>query len=110
MHKPAAAPRHWTIDDIRHANAAAGLYFFEPGALRFFRSLILPTVHQGPGGVFFITSERNDNASCYRPRRRYTVRRFNPAAASVRTEGAFQYFATAAAAHATAARLARGEG
>ncbi len=48
----------YTISDIKNINAAFGLHFFEPATLRFFRSQIERGVYQGPGGVYFITSEQ----------------------------------------------------
>lgn len=43
------------IGKIRRRNAAAGQYFFSPGAMRFFDSIVYSKVY---GGRYFITSER----------------------------------------------------
>jgi hypothetical protein len=70
---------------IRAHNEAAGFFFFSRGAMRFFRSRVLPYVYQGPGGVAFVTSEKTgfDDASP----RRHTARTYNPATGEVRTLG-----------------------
>ena len=66
-----------TINDIRDANESAGLHFFEPAAMRFFDSKVLPKVYEGPGGVYFVTSEQFHDGE-YHAERKYTVREFNP--------------------------------
>ena len=53
-------------------------YFFSPAAMRFFRSRIGETVYEGPGGVYFITSEQFEGSDGVKAERRYTVRRFIP--------------------------------
>ena len=62
-----------TISDIRQANKAHGGKFFSAAAMRGFNSQVLPTVYGGPGGVYFVTSERYQ-----RQPRHFTVRRFDP--------------------------------
>ncbi len=59
-------------------------YFFKPESMRFFRSRILETVYQGPGGVYFVTSEQNTGFP-----RAYTVRRYDPSSRSISTAGEF---------------------
>jgi hypothetical protein len=76
------------IDDIKMRNHAAGFYFFEPATLRFFDSRTLSEVYQGPGGVFFVTSERF-HGSTYTGPRLYTVRKFNPVTADIDTHGEY---------------------
>ncbi|GAB3843207.1 DUF7447 family protein [Hymenobacter jeollabukensis] len=87
---------------IKAANHKHGGHFFSPGALRFFRSRVSEKVHQGPGGIYFVTSEQFDERSP----RLYTVRRFCPTSRGVDTVGEFQQHATSRQAHAEAARLA----
>ena len=75
----------WTMARIRKANKDAGQFWFSQGTMRFFRSQVENTIYQGPGGVFFISSEQfvpSDGSVCPR---RYTVRRFNPLTADIRT-------------------------
>ncbi|NML65919.1 hypothetical protein HHL22_11950 [Hymenobacter sp. RP-2-7] len=95
-------PKTYTLSDIQTANRAAGRYFFSPDTMRYFRSRASERVHQGPGGIYFVTSEQYDRASP----RLFTVRRFLPGAADIDTVGSFQAHATAHRAHAEAARLA----
>lgn len=63
----------WTINDIKNAARAAGSYWFDPDTLRFFKGRVLPSVYQGPGGIFFVSSEQYRDAP-----RGYTVRQFHP--------------------------------
>lgn len=72
--------------DIIRRNREAGRHFFDPAARRFFRSVIGRHVYQGPGGVFFVTSERFGGPIETAPRR-YTLRHFDPKTADVRTAG-----------------------
>jgi len=74
----AVAAKRITLAEIRAANKAAGFYFFEPATLRFFDSRILRAVYQGPGGVYFITSEQFHGSGGYTAPRKHTVRKFNP--------------------------------
>lgn len=97
------APAPWGMDCIRHANEDAGLYWFSPATLRFFRSRVSAAVYQGTGGIYFVTSEQGPNMS-----REYSVRRFDPAIGGVDTHGEFQAYATAAQAHGAAKRAAAG--
>jgi len=93
----------WTMADIKAANKAAGKFFFERDTMRFFKSRACRAVYQGPGGVFFVTSEQGPTAD---DKRRYTVRQFNPDTGEVDTAGEFQAFAAEHAARAEARRLA----
>ena len=88
-----------TIGQIKQANEAIGHHWFEPGAMRFFRSRIGQTVY---GGRFFVTSEQFD----YRSPRLYTVRRANDDG-SIGTASDFQQFETSAQARAWIARTIR---
>jgi hypothetical protein len=74
--------RGYTISAIRAANKRAGQHFFDPGTMRFFRSRTINYVYEGPGGVFFVTSE--SNGSDGNPRL-FTVRRFWPDTSEVET-------------------------
>lgn len=60
------------------------------------------TLYEGPGGAFFVSSERAPEA-----RRRYSVRKVEPDA-SIQTVGKFQAYATYAQATRVAQRLAKG--
>lgn len=78
--------RRWDIHEIKDANKAAGMHFFSADTLKFFHSKIFPTVYQGPGGVFFVTSEYRDSPSD----REYKVRQFNVSNAHIRTEATYK--------------------
>ena len=82
-----------TLADLRRANREGGGCWFEPSTMRFFRSRILPTVYQGPGGVFFVSSEQFDDASP----RNYTVRQFEPTSGAICTFGPFNELGRGAA-------------
>lgn len=75
------APDYWTIQEIERWNDWSGHYFFTPDTKRFFRSRILDEVFQGPGGVYFVTSERFGPEAP----RRYSVRQFHPSTGEVDT-------------------------
>ena len=93
-----------TIESIKAANKAAGLFWFEPDTLRFFRSRIGTRVHQGPGGVYFVTSERFTSPRGNGPRL-FSVRRAYPDG-SIDTVGDFQAYKTARQAASAAASFA----
>lgn len=97
--------RTWTVNDIQTAVRAAGSHWFDPDTMRSFGTRVLPSVYQGDGGVFFVTSEKQFDGT-----RGYTVRRFTPDGASIHTVGELAGYPTAQEAR-TAARVeARGEG
>lgn len=106
----------WTIDEIKHANSEAGRHFFEADTMRFFRSRVCPKVHNGPGGVYFVTSEQFVSMSGHAERRTFSVRRFDPKTGDTHggivefagdpEETTFQRYASARDAYAAAERLA----
>ena len=90
--------------EIKAANKRAGLYYFEPDTMRFFRSRVSDTVYQGPGGVFFITSEKSPNGA-----RRHSVRRFKPASGDCETAPGTEFCSmTRSQAVRLAGKMARG--
>jgi hypothetical protein len=89
-----------TIGDIKAKHTG---YFFDSSAMRFFRSRVLGEVYQGPGGVYFVTSEQYN----YDSPRLYTVRRFIKETGDVRTVGDFNALSKSAA-QSKAYRLAKG--
>jgi hypothetical protein len=80
---------HWTITAIRDADHRAGRFFFSPSTMKFFNSRILPTVYQGPGGIYFITSEQFRGSNGVSDPRKYTVRQFIPEPVDIRTVAGF---------------------
>lgn len=102
MYDRSKYPKFWTIEDIKRANADAGYYFFSPSTMRSFNSRVSDTVYQGPGGIFFVTSEKNRGrynywSSIEHPRL-YSVRQFLPETADIKTVGEFQQYKSGAAA------------
>jgi hypothetical protein len=78
-----------SIAEIKAANKAAGLYWFDKGSMSFFDSIIEPTVFPSSDGAYFISSEQfSDKAP-----RLFTVR-FADSGGAVSTVGAFQEFET----------------
>jgi hypothetical protein len=71
-----------TISDVKAANKAAGLYFFERSTMRFFNSRIESPLYKGR---YFITSERGSHDIL----RRYTIREVRPNG-DIHTVGKFQ--------------------
>lgn len=63
----------YTLKDIKDANKAAGLHFFDRSTMDFFGSEVYPAVTEGPGGVYFVTTEKPPHGP-----RRATTRRFRP--------------------------------
>lgn len=96
------------IEQIKRANEQAGQFFFQPKTLRFFSSRILSDVFEGPGGVFFVTSEKRGGHLGDGPRR-FTVRRFMRNTGNVITHGEFVEYQTAAQAKCAAKRAAAGK-
>jgi hypothetical protein len=99
-----------TIDDIKLSNQQHGYHFFSADTLRFFSSRIGQDAYEGPGGVYFTTSEQFRPSGGAPFRRRYTVRRFDPATGRVKTVGDHQQYASSSAARMAAARCARDGG
>lgn len=75
--------KRWTMAEIKAANAAAGFNFFSRETMKYFASRIEGGPYCGPGGVFFVTSEKtNFGPECNRD---FTVREFFPDSGDVRT-------------------------
>lgn len=66
-------PEFDTVEDIRCHHRGK---WFHPSNMRFFRSRLLPTVYQGPGGVYFVSSEQFVGSETTHERR-YTVRQYD---------------------------------
>jgi hypothetical protein len=63
----------WTVNTIKKHMREQGSHWFDPSSMRFFGTKVLPTVYQGPGGIFFVTSEQPPHG-----KRACTVRQFDP--------------------------------
>ncbi len=97
----------WTMAQIRACNRTKGGHWFDRGTMRFFNSRVGDSVYQGPGGVYFVSSEQFEG-STYTAPRRFSIRQFNPRDCSVDTVANFQKFEDGRQAAAEAKRLARG--
>lgn len=96
------------MDDVRRANADAGLYFFSPGALRFFSSRVSARcIVAADGRAYFVTSEQFRSTRGNGPRL-YTVRVADPETGRIDDVGGFQWHETARSAWAAAAKAAAG--
>lgn len=82
-----------TIREIKQANAAAGFHFFDRTTMRFFHSRVEGRTYEGPGGIYFITSEQFHGSISSEPRK-YTVRRFYPKTGDIDTVGKFNEIVT----------------
>ena len=79
----------WTIDSIREADHRAGRYFFSADTMKFFNSRVLPTVYQGPGGIYFISSEQFRGSNGVSAPRKYTIRQFISDPVDIRSVAGF---------------------
>jgi hypothetical protein len=120
------APQRVDAFHLRRVITGSGSHFFDPAAMRFFRSRTARTGWQIPCGTatadgfepagfgvghwVLVTSEQFEDISGARGARLFTVRHWIVTDAGRRFEeqhGEFQEFATSAAAHRAAERLAR---
>lgn len=84
-------------------------HFFEPDAMRFFRSRVAELAYRGPGGTYFVTSEQFEDSTGKRWKRLYTVRQFNPETGGVSTVEGFQRYSSRSGATDAAMRAAKGQ-
>jgi len=98
-----------TMDDVRRFNADCGFYFFTPDTMRWFGSRIVGGLCKGPGGLWFVTSERQPAFGCVSAGERlYTVRRVRPDGRIDDDSAGFQGYASARVASRRAERYAAG--
>jgi hypothetical protein len=97
--------QRWTVNAIQEAMRARGSHWWDPDTMRMFGTKALPTVYQGPGGVFFVT---HDNQYRRELPKRYTVRKFNPDTCDIDTHGELCEYKTAEAAKRAARKAAGG--
>ncbi len=74
----------YTIAQIKRDMRAAGSHWFDKHTMAFFKSQIDQNVYQGPGGIYFVSSEKPPHGS-----RRYSVRQYLPDKQSIQTIGEF---------------------
>lgn len=94
-----AQEKRWTVNAIKDALRAAGSHWFDPDTMRCFGTQVLPSVYQGPGGVYFVTRDNQYDSALPK---RYTVRRFEPEGPEVSTAGELCGFRTKEQAQANA--------
>ena len=87
-----------TISDIKRKNKSTGHHFFDKDTLRFFKSVIFPTVY---GDGYFVTRETNPSGST-----RYSVRKAE-SGGGIKTIGEFHSYRTLDGARERAKFLAR---
>lgn len=81
-------------------NPGEGRHFFDRASMRFFNSVLPKAGYEGPGGVFFVTSEQFHGSGGYVAPRKFTVRNLD--GEQIRTVGEFN-----ALSRAEAVRLAK---
>jgi len=89
-----------SVNEMQKRNQRAGFHWFDADTMRAFKCRISDTVHAGPGGIYFVSSEKNGD----RPRR-YTVRQW--VEPNVESASEFEAYASATAAQNAAKRLAK---
>lgn len=78
-----------SIAEIKAANKAAGLYWFDKDSMNFFDSIVYSEVFPSSDGAYFVSSEKFDDKAS----RLFTVR-FADSGGAVSTVGEFQEFET----------------
>lgn len=76
------AQQQWTVDAIRQAMTASGSHWWDKSAMKFFGTRVLPTVYQGRGGIYFVTSEQPPHGE-----RGFTVRQYRENRNDIKTIG-----------------------
>ena len=75
---------NFTINDIKRMVRASGSHWFDPDTMKTFGTHVFPTVYQGNGGIYFVTSEDNFD----RTSKEYTCRKFT--GSSIDTMGRYE--------------------
>lgn len=82
-------PEFNSVDDIVCYHRGK---WFHPSHMQFFKTRLLQVVYQGPGGIYFVTSEQGPSGV-----RSYTVRQYDPETDKIYTQGVFNKLPRAAA-------------
>ena len=93
-----------TMGRIKELARQWGSYYFSKDTMRFFGTKLSNDIHTGPGGIFFVQSDRVPEA-----RRRYKVRYVNIADEDIEIVGRFEGYTASSEAHDVAERLSLGE-
>ncbi len=92
----------YTINKIQNEMNASGSHWWDRDTMRSFKCRVAEQVYEGPGGIYFVTSEKSWGEDA---KREYSVRQYHPATHDIDTVGEFNELSRAAA-HRIAARLA----
>ena len=90
-------------DIIETEMRAAGSHWWDRDSMRFFGTRLCGNVQQGPGGIYFATSEKPPH-----DRRKYSVRRYLPDLKKIETVGEFCGYASSRSAVNAARAAAQG--
>ena len=90
-----------TINDIQSQMRVRGSHWWDPDTMRFFRTRTVGPVFEGPGGIYFATSDRQ-----YDDSRAYCVRRYDPTDRDISTVGEIGQYKSRTGAIAKARKLA----
>lgn len=98
-----AVPADMELIRDQYRRSSGGGHWFDPGAMRFFRTRLAQSAYVGPGGIFFVSSECPPDGT-----RGYSVRQFDPLRGAIDTVGDFCATAHRSTADRRAKRLAEG--
>lgn len=98
----------WTPNDIENVVGPMTLLRHQPDTMRAFGTRVGSEFY-GPGGLYFITSEKHPCGRWPETVRLYSVRKYNLEKNDIETVGRFGEFKTAGPARTLARRLAKGE-
>lgn len=74
----------YTINQIQDEMTRDGSHWWDRDSMRFFQCRVGDQVYQGPGGIYFVTSEKPSDG-----KRAFSVRQYFPASKSIDTVGEF---------------------
>lgn len=92
----------YDINDIQFEMQAAGSHWWDRDTMRHFSCRVSDQVYQGPGGIYFVTSERTFSGT----KRYFTVRQYDHVRKSIDTIGDFNSLSRATA-HKIAQQMAQ---
>ena len=95
-----------TMSRIKQEATSWGSEYFSPKTMEFFQTRLSNKIHEGPGGIHFVMSDRGYAET---DSRRYKVRRVSFDEKDIDIVGRYEGYTSEAEAHEVAARLAAGE-
>lgn len=75
---------YYTTDDIEREMNRTASHWWDADTMQFFRTRVGAQVYQGPGGVYFVTSEKPPHGP-----RMFSVRQYDPKRKKIDTTGDF---------------------